>query len=136
MCELARSLAAEQPNRLGILSSAEHLDGCTCMLYLNGDHKKPLFMSELKGQPAWVNVDGRDVELSLQTTTEKNMWTLGARFSRTYAAGDGLRVLVQYRVVSVCKPNTECDGSRVSGSLTLNPAEARSSLPARGFCGC
>src|SRR5712692_1864632 len=129
-------LAVAQPLELGTLKSIEHVDGCSCELYLGGDKTKLVFMSEFEGDPAWVNLAGSDTKLTLTKVVAPKKFELGSRVTRTYQ-GPGCTVIARYRVSRVCKPNTECDGFGISGTVSASAGGTnRRSYKVSGLCAC
>ena len=130
------ALAAAQPLELGTLKSTEHVDGCSCELYLGGDKTKLVFMSEFEGDPAWVNLAGSDTKLTLTKVVAPKKFELGSRVTRTYQ-GPGCTVIARYAVSRVCKPNTECDGFGISGTVSASASGThRRTYQVSGLCGC
>jgi hypothetical protein len=132
----ALAVAADVPKRLDVLKYGARVQGCSCTLYAEGDSRRPLFQSEYRGDPAWANIDGRDVKLKLVDDTAPRVWHKGTRFARVYAAGAD-RIRVRFLVSTSCERNPECDGYGMRGSIALSSTGGKSeTVQGEGGCGC
>lgn len=133
---LALWSCATLSQELAPLKSIEHVEGCSCELYLRGDNAKLLLQSEINGNPAWVNLDGVDTKLNLVGSTQPKKIQLGSNISRKYSAANQT-IFAKYSVSRTCAPKTECDGFGVNGTVSVNGvSKPGKSYPVQGLCAC
>ena len=114
-------------------------EGCMCELYLDTAKAKPLFLSDLAGDVATLNIDFNDVKVPLARTTKKQTyWEPGETFERVY--------LYQKASVAVTFKAGAYRGEVGEGELEGWPMEATvvysiagrkyETIKALGACGC
>ena len=131
-----RSLVANLKNNTVI-------DGCGCYFQVRGTTRNAqryvLFSSieEDDEKTAWMNIEGRDVKLSLARKMDpKNRGRVGSRSTRRYVAGD-ISVDATYIATRICKRDDEsCESTDYSATLVVRKGARSQVVKAVGGCGC
>lgn len=126
---------------IGNLKKVQRNIGCDCKLQTlkesrNDIQNKFLFQAELQGSPAWMNIDGRDMELKLVYASPRTKGiTLGSRYHKRFV-GKGISVLIKYVVTEVCpEENDACDEEGHSATITVTKGARKQTIKAKGMCG-
>jgi len=94
-----------------------------------------VFISQMDGRDAWMNLDGRDARLKFLRISPYPKERLGARRRIDYRAPGGYRVRVETTVVAVSDENNyEPTRFRVTLTVVRGGREAR--VRAVGYAGC
>ncbi len=118
-------------------------DGCGCYFKFRGtprNAERYLFFSSAEEDDelsAWMNIEGRDVKLSLARTREvKRGERVGSKSTRRYVAGDTL-VDATYIASKVCKRDDEhCESTEYDATIVVKKGTKSQVLKAFGICGC
>jgi hypothetical protein len=121
------------------LSSSKVPSGCSCYFNRQG-RKRYVFLAEMKGrekwgeQHAWMNIDGRDLQLTFVSSTEPpGSLNKGGRFVEKYSAA-GVIVQLNYVVTAPAPPGAEVTDYAVTITVTKN--NRTQTIRATGECGC
>jgi hypothetical protein len=123
------------------LTKVDRALGCDCKLQTLKESRNDLknrfvFQADLSGIPAWMNIDGRDVELKLiyASLATKGV-TLGSRSHKKYRA-KGISVVINYIVNAVCpEENPDCDSVGYAATITVTKGSRTQTIKASGMCG-
>lgn len=133
----SRQAAAMQ---VGVLKNIS-LPGCGCYFGpevsgANLASEKYLFISDATGK-AYVNLDGRDVELKeVGRKQAKDEFGYCAEKRCTFS-GNGVMVTVDLREAKKCPPEpTECEVTDYLATITVNKGGAKRIVKGQGSCGC
>ncbi len=94
-----------------------------------------VFISQPDGRDAWMNLDGRDVRLTLVRISPYPKERVGARRRIDYRAGGGHRVLVETIVVGLSDENNY-EPTRFRVTLTIGKGGRKRVVRAVGYSGC
>lgn len=113
--------------------------GCGCYFSYPSEEKKRLpkfvFISD-DNKYAWMNIDGRDVRLSLKHSSNPKVRNIGSRLTRSYSAS-GVTVSVVYITTRICAPNDEnCEVTDYAATFTVSKGSRRQTIKLKGGCGC
>jgi len=96
-----------------------------------------VFVGNIGGTPATMNIDGRDTKLEMMSDgNPENIKKKGLRFTRQYTA-DEMAVQADFLITRVCgskreKPELiEC-----TATVTVKKGGRKETIPVRGTCGC
>lgn len=131
-----------KPQLIGQISEVKI--GCGCHFHTPSRRKHPnphsIFQSDLEGA-AWMNLDGREIELRLVRTIDKPR-----RKNRAEKKGDqtieeyegsGFKVTVSQTVTRPCRPADEdCEYTRMNAVLKVSGGGREQTVRAVGGCGC
>lgn len=112
---------------------------CGCAFSTPGDRKAFVFAHPFGRGPAWINIDGKDVKLTLiNPVGDANDWSEKNPIGTTLTyKGAGLRVKVIPGKLTSCPPKDEsCEGVGVEAVLVIQGRGLRKSLNVVGACGC
>lgn len=132
---------APLPPRVANLKDASVVEGCGCYFQFPAEWKrkqsdKYVFMEGIDDEGAWMNIDGKDVNLKLAGSTNKSVFAVGARSSKRYKA-NGVAVRINLVVTRVCQPGDEqCESTDYDATFTVTKAGRRRVIKAKGVCGC
>ena len=128
--------------KIGFIKDQSLSDGCSCTFGAPTEmrRKSPryLFVSDVEDEEktAWLNVDGKDVELKLLKWRNPPTERVGSRSTRTYAAGP-LKLTATYVATWVCPPRDEaCEVTRYDGVFKITNGRVARTLKLKGECGC
>jgi hypothetical protein len=126
---------------IGNLKRLHKTYGCDCKLQTfkearNDMANKFVFQSNLAATPAWMNIDGKDIQLKLMYASPSTKGvTLGSRYYKKYSA-KGITILIRYVVSAVCpEENPDCDEEGHVATITVTKGGRRQSIKATGMCG-
>jgi hypothetical protein len=126
---------------IGNLKRLHKTYGCDCKFQTLKEAKSDLgnkfvFQSNLAATPAWINIDGKDIQLKLIYGSDAtNGSLLGSRHYKKYSA-KGISILIRYVVNAVCpEENPDCDEVGYSATITVTKGGRRQSIKATGMCG-
>jgi hypothetical protein len=128
--------------KIGYLGDRSIPDGCNCTFTsLSQMHRKSpryMFASDIEDdeKTAWINIDGKDIELKLLSRLDPRREKVGSRSGRTYTA-TGIKLVATYIVTWVCPPKDEaCEVTRYDGVFLITKNGPTRSLKLKGECGC
>lgn len=127
---------------IGKLKNSHVVDGCSCSFQFPADWSdkksfKPIFLSEIEGPPAYMNIDGQDVKMT-RVGPEPTHAELkkGTRFTKNYRAQD-TKVIVEFTATWLCPPKDEsCEVTHYDGTLSVLKGSRKETVKAKGDCGC
>ena len=138
---LAQTSGATYPGRQLKISYVEvGIGGCGCSLALDlADIQKGRFVFiEDEGEPAYINLDGKDLKLEEVDSggSEADPEKVGDRSWVAYVAGD-VKVRIDRTVMRVCDPKDEsCEVTYYKAILTVSRKTQRTTIRTIGLCGC
>jgi hypothetical protein len=139
--EGASSARAPLPPRIANIRDSSVVEGCGCYFQFPAEWKKKgsdkyVFMEGIDDEGAWMNIDGKDVNLKLVGSSERSVWGVGARSSKRYRA-NGIAVRIDRVVTRVCRPgDEECESTDYDATFTVTKAGRKRMIKAKGVCGC
>ena len=117
-------------------------DGCGCYFQYRGapgNRIYYLFFSSIEDEEktAWMNIEGRDVKLTLAKKTDpRGRVRVGSRSTRRYVADD-ISVEATYVASKVCPRNDEsCESTDYYATLVVRKGAQVQVVKAVGGCGC
>lgn len=137
----ASSAKAPLPPKIANIKNASAVDGCGCYFQFPAEWKqkrsdKYIFMEGIDDEGAWMNIDGRDVNLKPVVTSNESDGGVGARSYKTYKA-NGIIVRVDFVVTRICKPGDEhCESTDYDATFTVTKGGRKRVIKAKGVCGC
>jgi hypothetical protein len=135
------SAKAPLPPKIANLKDTSVVDGCGCYFKFPGEWKqkqsdKYIFMEGIDDEGAWMNIDGKDVNLKLVSSSNRSVWGVGSRSYKRYRAL-GITVRINNVVTRVCKPGDEqCESTDYDATFTVTKAGRKRMIKAKGVCGC
>jgi hypothetical protein len=125
---------------IGNLKKTHKTYGCDCTLQTlkaskNTTHARFVFESDAARTPAWMNLDGSDVELKLvyASLSTKGV-TRGSRSHSKYRANE-VSVLIKYVVSATCpEENPDCDSVGYTATITVTKGSRKQTIKAIGMC--
>ncbi|MEP6708348.1 MAG: hypothetical protein ABJC05_12555 [Pyrinomonadaceae bacterium] len=128
--------------KIGFIKDRSLPEGCSCTFSTPSQRRRTdpqyLFVSDIEDEEktAWLNIDGRDVELKLLSSRNPRTERVGSRSTRIYA-GAGLKVVATYITTWLCPPKDEaCEVTRYDGVFKVTKAGTTRTLRLKGDCGC
>lgn len=127
--------------RVGNIKDISVVDGCGCYFQFPSDWQnksfdKNVFMGDISGGKAWMNIDGKDVVLTPDGPAKGAAEKVGSRLRERYKA-NGISVRVEYVATRVCDPDDEsCESTNYDATFTVIKAGRQSVTKAQGVCGC
>jgi hypothetical protein len=128
--------------KVGFLAASSIPDACNCTFTTSTQARRRspryIFASNIEDEEktAWINIDGKDVELELVRKRDPKNENVGSRSTRTYEAS-GIRLVATYTTTWVCPPRDEnCEMARYKGVFTVTKNGVSKSLKLKGECGC
>ena len=125
--------------KLGFLDGTNEGCGCefTFLPEIRKDDPRFVFMSDEEEKKAFINIDGRNIALTLiRSTNPRGRERVGNRSTRTYE-GEGIRVSAAYVATRVCKKYDEaCESTDYDGTFTLTKDRRKRIARLKGVCGC
>lgn len=125
---------------IGNLKKTYKTDSCDCTLQTlkasqNTTHARFVFQSDAARTPAWMNLDGSDVELKLVYLSRSTKGvTMGSHSHSKYRA-KGISVLINYVVNATCpEENPDCDSTGYSATITVTKGSRQQTIKATGMC--
>lgn len=112
--------------------------GCACEFYPPQTDASAYLLSDIEGKIAWLNLDGADVKLELQSSTHQGRsWVDGTTFERVYIHKN-VPIKVSFQVGNFRGEDFWLGGREVQGwpmqaSIASGPAAA---ALVTGGCGC
>ena len=143
MCVVAqKTTSLDQPSaapRIANIKDSNLVGGCGCYFQSLMESKrrsnKFIFGLGMDEENAWMNIDGKDVKLTLVSSSKDSVERAGTR-SETYRA-NGIGVRVDYVVTRVCKPNDEnCESTGYAATFSVTNGGRKWAIKGRGSCGC
>ncbi len=113
---------------------------CGCLLQLSPDYRKhnrrAIFRSDFSDK-AWMNLDGKDLELSLVSPPASGRRErVGARRNEIYKSGS-YKIEIQYVTTRICPPKDEsCEAVWYSAMITVTKNGLSGKIKTIGLCGC
>ena len=132
--------SASAPLVSAIEKDTHLVDGCSCTLFerpnWNARDSQPIFVSDIRGHTAWMNIAGNTESLTLFFLQEPDRpGRKGDRLRRSYWSS-GTRVVCDFTVTSVCDGKSECDGFGVTATISVIHGSQRTQLHGYGVCAC
>ena len=133
-------LKSKEPITFGVISDPAHVQECGCNFYLPGMQSNKFFYGEGKGDGsnAWVNIDGKDVDLVLEKTIRPHKTRLkkGDQFTEIYT-GSNVTLKIVFTLLTVCDPsNDNCEAEWMNARLTMTMGARTGKIDLTGVCGC
>ena len=135
------SSAKAAPPRVSNIKDVSVVDGCGCYFQFLSEWEKKLFdknvfMQSLDGASAWMNIDGKDVQLKPDGPGKGSAAKVGSRSYEKYKA-PGISVQIEFVVTRVCDPDDEsCESTNYDATFTVIKAGRQRVIKAKGVCGC
>lgn len=113
------------------------IGGCGCYFNFASDRQERcVFFSDLDEETASMNIDGRDVSLSLIKRVAPANEKVGSRSTEIYHA-PGIKVTAQYITTAMCAPDDEnCESTSYDATFTVIKAKRQQTVKLKGACGC
>jgi|HubBroStandDraft_6_1064221.scaffolds.fasta_scaffold837546_1 hypothetical protein len=110
-----------------------------CQLWLptgrSNSSERFIFLSDLENH-AVMNINGRDVQLALVSSRDKESDLKKGDRSEFRYRGSGVEVVVRYVVTGLCAPKDErCEVTNYAGTITVTVGSVMRVLTAQGICG-
>jgi hypothetical protein len=125
---------------IGNLKKTYKTDSCDCTFQTlkaskNTTHARFIFQSDADRTPAWMNLDGSDVELRLVYVSRSTKGvTMGSRSHSKYRA-KGISVLINYVVNASCpEENPDCDSVGYLATIFVTKGSRKQTIKAIGMC--
>jgi len=139
-------ISAQTASKRGLVANLKNtaVDGCGCYFRFRGtarNAERYIFFSSIEEdqKTAWMNIDGRDVKLTLEKEEGlkgKEQEQVGARSTARFAAGD-IKVSATYIVTRVCDANDEsCESTEYEATFVVRKGARSQGVKAAGSCGC
>ncbi len=115
-----------------------NFDGCGCFFKFRGTRKNSpkVMFAEFGQNNAWMNIDGRDVQLKLVKENRGESERVGSKWTRTIAVRD-ISVTSTYVATRVCAPNDEtCESTDYDATFVVKKGGRSQTVRAFGWCGC
>jgi hypothetical protein len=96
---------------------------------------KYVFISQMNGEDAWMNLNRRDTRLKLISISPYPKERIGARRRINYYAEGGYKVRVETSVTGVSDENNY-EPTRFKVTLTINRGRGKRMVRAVGYSGC
>lgn len=139
------SVSAQNASKRGLVARLKNnaiADGCGCYFQYRGVPRNEtyyLFFSSIEDdeKTAWMNIDGKDVKLTLVRKMDpKVRERVGSKSTRRYVT-DGISVDATYVATRVCKRDDEsCESTDYSGTFVVRKGDQMQIVKAVGGCGC
>ena len=132
---------AAETSMIGFIKHTGIVEGCgTCALHLRSDseyHLERLIFYRDDDDQAWINVDGQDIRLKLESSMEdEGEEKVGKQSTYHYLAQD-LRVRVDYTITRLCDPDDEaCEVTWYDATITVIKDQRKQMVKVTGTCGC
>jgi hypothetical protein len=97
----------------------DHHTDCGCFLGDSSITVSYLFVSTRDGKQAWMNINGEEISLILNSSTRPTNLNSGSVFSEYYSCKDVL-VSLDYTVINAHEINTGYDWFEIKAILTIN----------------
>lgn len=117
-------------------------EGCGCYFKFRGtprNTERYLFFSSVEEddeRTAWMNIEGRNVKLSLARKKDAKRERVGSRSTRSYVADD-ISVEATYITTKFCKQADEhCESTEYDASFLVKKGSKSQVVKAIGSCGC
>lgn len=128
--------------RIGFIRDRNLVEGCGCGFTLPNELKRkaPRFIITSNVEEmnkAWMNIDGRDVELGLMEMTYGDRGEkVGSRSTERFA-GSGIEVSATLVVSRICEPDDEdCESTDYLGTFVVRKGRQKQTMRLTGSCGC
>ena len=139
------TVSAQSASKRGLVANLKNTavaEGCGCYFRFRGTPKNAqryLLFSSIENyeKTAWMNIEGRDVKLSLARKKDpKGKERVGSRSTRRYVADD-ISVEAAYTATRVCKRDDDsCESTDYSAILVVRKGARVQVVKAVGVCGC
>ena len=135
---------APQKHRIANIRNKQIPDGCGCYFQFvgpkHGGSEDYMFFASVEEEAekvGWVNIDGRDMKLSLVSKTDpKGNERVGSRSTRKYV-GPGIVLEATYVATRVCRRNDEnCESTDYAATFKIAVQGEVQVIKASGGCGC
>jgi hypothetical protein len=134
------SLGPTSSARIANITDNNLVGGCGCYFQSVTESRrrsdKFIFVAGMEEEYAWMNIDGKDVKLTLTASSKSSVERAGMRsYERYRAANIGVRI--DYVVTRVCKPNDEdCEATAYDATFSVTNHGRKRVIKSRGYCGC
>lgn len=117
------------------------VDGCSCSFQKEMDFKKSnynfIFLSEVEENPAWMNIDGKDVKLKLIQKKMAKNFKMGAKDVLFFVGPDDIQVKQTRSINFMCKKSdVECEYTGYKSSFEVQKGTQKEIVDLLGGCGC
>ncbi len=140
------TVSAQSASKRGLVANLKNnavAEGCGCYFRFRGtptNAQRYLFFSSIAEddeKTAWMNIEGRDVKLSLAGKRDpKGRERVGNRSTRRYVADD-ISVEATYIATRVCKRDDDsCESTDYSATFVVRRGATTQVVKAVGGCGC
>ncbi|MGI8918759.1 MAG: hypothetical protein ACR2H6_09160 [Pyrinomonadaceae bacterium] len=135
---LGTTAAQNASKRMLVGNLNRNFDGCGCFFKFRGTRKNSpkVMFAEFGQNNAWMNIDGRDVQLKLVKEIRGERERVGSNWTRTIAVRD-ISVTSTYVATRVCAPNDEtCESTDYDATFVVKKGRRSQTVRAFGWCGC
>ena len=138
---LAGTTGAQRASKRRLVGNVKNtaIDGCGCYFKFRGTNRnaEQYMFSQGIGEKAWMNIDGRDVQLKmLRERNPGDRERIGSRWTRTFSAGD-IAVSCSWITTKMCAPNDEnCESTDYDATFVVKKGKRQETVRAFGWCGC
>ncbi len=135
---LGTTAAQNASKRMLVGNLNRNFDGCGCFFKFRGTRKNSpkVMFAEFGQNNAWMNIDGRDVQLKLVKEIRGERERVGSEWTRTIAVRD-ISVTSTYVATRVCAPNDEtCESTDYDATFVVKKGRRSQTVRAFGWCGC
>ncbi len=135
--ETPRRAAVTGRSPVGTIKDQSRLDGCGCYFNFASDRRERCVLyADLADGPALMNIDGRDVRLSLAKRLAPASERVGSRSTEIYQA-PGIKVTARYVTIAMCAPSDEnCESISYDATFTVIKGKRQQTVKLEGVCGC
>ena len=142
---LLGSVSEQNASKRGLVANLKNnavADGCGCYFRFRGtptNAGRYVFFSSIEDdeKAAWMNIDGRDLKLSLARRRDpKGKERVGSKSTRRYLSRD-ISVDATYIATRICGRDDEsCESTEYSATLIVRHGHRTQVVEAAGGCGC
>jgi hypothetical protein len=124
---------------IGNIIKTNMYEGCGCRFQLRSEHRaqshRYCFVGD-QGQRAWMNIDGKDVELRLVGASEMSLKTVKGEKAYFRFRGPGINVRLRMLVTRTSTYETDYEPQRYAIILQVARGSRRQTLRPFGWCAC
>jgi hypothetical protein len=140
----ANTSLASTAVKVGYVLGIHEVRGCGCIFYWPGEENnkdaKNIFSSEDFGKVAWMNLNGKDVQLDqLESTAPMDKIKKGSRYHIIYRYHE-MQIRIDYKVAWACRPDKpeseSCKFTQYDLKITFSQNGNTNAVFAKGVCGC
>ena len=131
----AANASAAQPALVAPLKDQNAIQGCAWSASAPSIGNGFVFLGEIDDSVNLMNIGGRDVKLSLRSSSGE-LSTIGDTMRRTFAA-PGISVVATYRVNWTCpKDSDSCEVTRFKATFDVKVGKKHQRVVGEGDVGC